>query len=97
MTRERKLIVGLEEIKNLVLECTSNDCGARVVFSPDKTDSLPQNCPHGHGWDWGMGQHLGTGSLTVAWVRLLRNLRGQTHSKSGFKIFLEFDEPDASS
>lgn len=94
MTREHKLVVSLEEIKNLVLECTYSDCNAKVVFSPDKTDSLPEICPHGHIWDWGGRQ--GTMDSPIAiWVRLLRKLRDSTHSKCGFRILLEFDEPDA--
>lgn len=97
MTREHKLVVGLEEIKNIVLECASNDCKSRVVFSPDKTDSLPQSCPHGHAWEWGAPKQITLDSLASIWVRVLRKLRDQENTNFGFKILLEFDEPDVRS
>lgn len=97
MTREHKFVVGLEEIRNLVLECMSKDCKARVVFSPDKTDSLPQVCPHGHVWEWGEAKNIIMDSPASIWVRQLRRLREQGNANIGFKIFLEFDEPDARS
>lgn len=96
MTREHKLVVGLDEIKNLVLECTYKDCRTKVAFSPDKTDILPQSCPHGHTWEWGSKQAAMDSPMAI-WVRLLRKLRDSADSKSGFRILLEFDEPDARS
>lgn len=94
MTREHKLIVGLEEITSIILECSRNGCGSRVVFSPDKTESLPPNCPHGHHWEWGMPDRQPfAGPVVGTWLQLLRRMREGAASGTGFKVFLGFDEP----
>jgi len=92
MTFEHKLLVGLEEIRALVLECTHKDCHARAVFAPDNL-SLPTACPHGHSWDWELPRETFAGSPILAWVRLLGRLRDPLNQNRGFKILMEFDEP----
>lgn len=96
MTIEHKLIVSLEEIKAIVLKCTTKECNSRAVFSPDKIDTIPQRCPHGHEWHWGISDDRPQiDSPMWAWLQLLKRLRDPMNQNCGFKIFLEFDEPNA--
>jgi hypothetical protein len=93
MTIEHKLLISLEEIKAIVLECAAPDCTSRATFSPDKIDTIPSNCPQGHHWDVVTpSKRPEAGHPVSSWLRLLRNLRESTN-QWGFKIFLEFDEP----
>jgi hypothetical protein len=41
MTFEHKIVVGVDDIKAVIVECK---CGIRVSFPPDKV-SIPENCP----------------------------------------------------
>ncbi len=94
MTIERKLLVSLEEIKAIVLKCTSEGCSSRTVFSPDRTDTIPQHCPHGHTWIWEVsGDRPKIDSPIWSWLQLLKRLRDPMNQNCGFKIFLEFEEP----
>jgi hypothetical protein len=94
MTIERKLRVGLEEIKGIVLKCTTKECDSWAAFSPDKIDTIPQRCPHGHQWTWEMADvRQQIDSPIWAWLQLLRRLRDPMAQNCGFKLFLEFEEP----
>lgn len=93
MTREHRLIVSLEEIKAIVVECTFADCGCRSVIAPEKIDAFPANCPRGHMWNWGIPQEPLIGSPFKLWLQLLKRIREPLNRDVGFKIFLEFDEP----
>jgi hypothetical protein len=94
MTIERKLLVSLEEIKGIVLKCTTEECNSSAVFSPDKIDTIPQKCPHGHQWTWKVSDvRPQIDSPTWCWLQLLRRLRDPMNQNGGFKLFLEFEEP----
>jgi hypothetical protein len=91
MTFERKIVIGLEDIKAISFEC--NDCPFRITMSPDDVGEIPSKCSAGHSWV--LGQNIPTiapplktftGSLA-----LLRTILGQ--KALGFKILFEFDEP----
>ena len=92
MTIERNLLVGLDEIKSVVLQC--EQCKSRMVISPDKMDTYPGACPRGHVWHWDTtpGREA-VGTQSVGFVVSLKNLRSQTLSNAGFKLMLEFMDP----
>jgi hypothetical protein len=86
MTIEHKLLVSLEEIKAIVLVCTSKGCDSRTGFSPDKIDTIPQQCPHGHQWLWEVsGERHQIDSPIWSWLQLLRRLREPMNQNQGFK------------
>jgi hypothetical protein len=94
MTIERKLLVSLEEIKGIVLKCTTEGCDSSARFSPDKIDTIPQRCPHSHQWNWqGADLRQQIESPIWSWLQILRRLRDPMNQNCGFKLFLEFEEP----
>ena len=96
MTIEHKIIVSLEEITAIVLKCTTKGCNSRTSFSPDKSDIMPPKCPHGHQWTWEVyNDKPRVESPIMIWLELLRKLRDPMTNNCGFKICLEFDEPNA--
>lgn len=99
MTVERRLVISLDEIKSIVLECTSDGCRSRTTFSPDKVDNTPQTCPQGHRWTWEVQgeQRNPTTSPIWAWLILLKRLRDPIGNNRGFRLLLELDEPMQSS
>jgi hypothetical protein len=93
MTFERKILVGLEDIKAISFECQGENCKYRITVSPDEPIELPANCPHGHRWISGEPQAMAIPPLlkftkTLAQVRVL-----STQKTLGYRILLEFDEP----
>lgn len=96
MTFEHKLLVGLEEIKAIVFECLANGCESKVVIAPDRTDTLPMTCPHGHAWDWNIPttSQASYGSPVLLWLQSLRRLRDPISKKFGFRLLLEFEGPE---
>jgi len=101
MTIERKIVVGLEDIEALTLECRAEGCGYRVSFSPDKFERIPNNCGQ-CGQDW-TPRDLAGHTEARAWVflNLLRSIRtarafiAENGSTSGFRVLLEFKEPQS--
>lgn len=101
MTLERKIVLGLDEIKAIVFECSSAGCGARVVLPPDAIDNIPTNCPGRHAWNWAdpklierAEQSNSKSAPLVSFLQSLRRLRDPLVQESaGFKISLELDEP----
>jgi hypothetical protein len=93
MTFEHKLVVGLEEIKAIIFQC--NECKSRIVLAPEDSGKPPASCPKGHAWDWNLPEEYETiaGSAFVFFLRALKKLRDPMVQRTGFKIFLEFDQP----
>jgi len=93
MTFERRIVVSLDEIAAVVLECTR--CGAKSVSAPEHMTLPPAFCPNGHGWNWNVQSELTeTGAPLVAWVLSLNRLRLRDVPQAyGFKVFLEFKDP----
>jgi hypothetical protein len=85
MTIEHNLIVGLEDIKGIQIECIS--CKARVTRSPDKPSyGIPQQCGAcGASWPQEFGREPAEAQL----LRLIASLR--TAKNGAFKLCLEFD------
>lgn len=92
MTVERRIIVGLEDIKALIFEC--RECKSKIVLTPEDSDKPPKTCPKGHAWEWNIPEEYETinGSVFFFFLRALKRLRDRVEERaSGFKILLEFD------
>ena len=91
MTFERKIIVGLEEIKALVFQC--NECEARTVIPIGKLSSIPTECPTGHSWDANAAPDSPKSPYFAFMFSLKRLMDPQYEKAARFKIFLELEEP----
>jgi hypothetical protein len=93
MTFERKIVVGLEEIKTIIFEC--NQCGTRAVIKPEDAGVPPDRCPRNHGWNWNViSEHREIGPPSVSWLISLKRLGDPMLVQSdGFRILLEFEAP----
>ena len=99
MTSERRIVVGLGDIRAVTFECKS--CGVRVSYQPDDSHLMPvnTNCPACNE-DWWTtsttrGSVFGTQADIVA--NLLTGLQGvrklADQKSVGFRLLLEYDEP----
>jgi hypothetical protein len=94
MTFERKIIIGLEEIKALVFQC--NECGSRTTIPFERFAAIPRECPNGHHWDSVTKPEM-IASAYIAFVLSLKMLRDPQYDKAArFKIFLELEESKSS-
>lgn len=93
MTIERKIVVGLEDIKAVSFQCEK--CEYRVTMSPDNVQGIPNHCPNGHDWAQGenIAMHVPPLLQFTTTLAKLRMLLGQ--KAIGFRILFEFDEPKA--
>jgi hypothetical protein len=96
MTSERKIVVGLEDIKAITFECTKEKCAARVSVSPSKQIDVPHTCPQ-CGSEWRTGrkqQHTFTESAVEKLTGALADLStvGREHPL-GYRVLFEFEEP----
>ncbi|HWF37794.1 MAG TPA: hypothetical protein VG322_04700 [Candidatus Acidoferrales bacterium] len=89
MTFEHRIVVGLEEIKAIVLEC--NLCHAKIVFAPEKLENqnIPSKGPCGHAWESPQTAEPPLPPL-LALITSLKTLRNS--NMPGFSVRLEFDE-----
>ena len=94
MTFERKIVVGLEEIRAITFEC--HKCKSRLMVSPDDIRDIPIACPHCN-FSWRLPEDpsaVPSGSLPKAFAFGIRELKIRFGADViGFKILLEFDEP----
>lgn len=98
MTVERRYIVGLNDLRALVFECTS--CGTHLSLPPDKVKAKPPERCFGCGEPWwkdgpqlpeGVAAHsIGRFLGAIPDVRVLQNQAGM-----GFRLLFEFDDPTA--
>jgi hypothetical protein len=99
MTVEHILVVGLDDIRAVTIECK---CGTRVSLQPDNLH-IPEKCP-ATGCDtiWIKGKSFGLSSEHDEWtsaqltfVEALGNIRSKPQNgkptNGVFKIFLEYD------
>jgi len=93
MVFERRILVGLEDIRAISFQCEK--CEYRVTMSPDNVQDVPNHCPNGHDWARGEKEALIVPPLLQFTTMLakLRMLLGQ--KLLGFRILFEFDEPKA--
>ncbi|MGB7749934.1 MAG: hypothetical protein WCF88_00155 [Candidatus Acidiferrales bacterium] len=96
MTFERKIVVGLEEIRAITFEC--HKCKSRLTVSPDDIRDIPAACPHCN-FSWRLPEDPSaapSGSFPKAFAFGIRELKIRFGADViGFKILLEFDEPRA--
>lgn len=90
MTVERKIIVGAEDIRAVIFECVV--CSARVFTPLENFNFVPDQCPYGHTWQHGDGPKF-SGSAARVLADSLKGLRNSLYERTGFKVFLELDEP----
>jgi hypothetical protein len=98
MTVERKIVVGLEDIRAICFECLNKGCGAVASVSPDNFERIPQRCEQcGEVWTPINAAGLQTSkpwvfaSFAIA-LKAIRNLINSGQAM-GFRILLEFKEP----
>lgn len=101
MTYERKITVGLDDIKTIVFECKK--CKSRLSLSPDSVGDIPFQCPRlecKHPWrfaDAGFSDSVRSPfSNFVSGLAGVRKLIAQEQKEPGvgFTIILEFDEAE---
>jgi len=87
MVIERRMVVGIEDIKAVSFECTS--CKARLTRSPDSME-VPFTCPHcGAQWRGHEPMEPPIVRIVVGIVQLRKT------PQKGFKLLFEFEEPKA--
>jgi hypothetical protein len=105
MTSESRMIVGVEDIKALSLEC--NKCSVRLTYTPDTIGQIPYACPNPNcGTEWRPQEfpYSATEPAMPLQLKLLHAIAGirrrhaenkieQPNQKLGFRVLLEFDEP----
>lgn len=95
MTFERKIVVGLEDIASISLECSK--CKRRITFSPDERTPIPRACGFcGHVWTPGevavpFSSTESPLGIFLQTVERIRTITG-THPY-GVRILLEYKEP----
>jgi hypothetical protein len=96
MTFERKILVGLDDIKSVVFECLG--CRSRLALSPDELNKFPQHCSRCP-QQWippDPDTYSSTDSPFSNFLRGITQIRTLIGAKAvGVKILLEFDEPKA--
>ena len=93
VTFERKIVVGLEEIRAISFEC--HKCKSRLTVSPDDLRDIPAACPHcNFSWRLPIDPDAGPVSPPKNFAVGIREIRIRFGADViGFKILLEFDEP----
>lgn len=93
MTFERKIVVGLEDIALISLEC--NECKRRITFNPDDPIKTANVCSCGH--PWVPKDALSLSSPESPFVHLFDALKVirtiNRTNKYGVRILLEYMEP----
>jgi len=90
VTFERKILVGLEDIKAISFQCEK--CQYRITMSPDDIRGLPEYCLGGHPWAVGIEEESLAPPLRK-FTKSLERLRVLLNQKAlGFRILFELDE-----
>ena len=95
MTIERKIIVGIEDIKALVFEC--NSCLSRLTILPKAGayTKIPPKCPHCH-HEWLLLEPPRYEPVPSPFINLassIERIKFLDGVDYGFRILLELDEP----
>jgi hypothetical protein len=94
MTFERKIVVGLEDIASISLECVK--CKRRLTFCPDERIVIPRACSCGNGWipNEVAVPFRSTESPLGIFLQTVQTIRTITASNPyGVKILLEYTDP----
>lgn len=94
MTFERKIVVGVDDIAAISLEC--NECKRRITFSPDNPIKSPNVCSCGHPWIPKEALSLSApDSPFVLLFETIQVIRTLTRNKSyGVSILLDYKETE---
>jgi hypothetical protein len=94
MTFERKIVVGIDDIAAISLEC--NECKRRITFSPDNPMKSSNGCSCGHPWITKDALSLSAPeSPFVLLFEAIKVIRTLVHNKSyGVTILLDYKEPE---
>lgn len=96
MTIERRIIVGIEDIKGVCFECL--DCHLRITVNPDQIGHVPSQCSRCRkAWlirNPGARDEVSDSPFVsfASAIERIRNLNKEGISQ-GFRILLEFEEP----
>jgi hypothetical protein len=93
MTFEHKIVVGLDDIKAVTLECCQ--CHVRLTMSPDEV-RFPQRCRHCDA-AWLLGdpsRYLSGTSAQLNFVDAIAQIRKQMKEGVAVKILLEFENKE---
>ncbi len=98
MTLQNRIVVGLDDIKAVTLECTDQDnkkCCARFSSSPDMIQ-IPKNCPQCNATWWKGDQTFRQydNPRQMGFLEALAKLRDREAEGTPFRIFLEFETPE---
>jgi len=92
MTFEHRIVVGLDDIKAVSIEC--NQCHTRLTMSPDSI-RIPPHCQQCDSV-WIVGDPTNYTAVTMPqlnFVNAISQIRKQLEKNGGgFRILLEFDE-----
>lgn len=89
MTFERKIVVGLEDIASISLECV--ECKRRISFGPDAQGQIPHACGCGHPW---ISSTASSPTPLDVFLQMLKRIRETFRSNPyGVRILLEYTEP----
>jgi len=96
MTIERRMTVGIDDIKAVTFECSK--CGGRTPIAVGSLREVPQQCPSCNEVWWrsnDFATHVTTsGPAAMAFIQAVRVLAAITRDKKDtFHILLEFEEP----
>jgi hypothetical protein len=98
MVFERKIVVGLEDIASISLECNDPKCKRRITFSPDiQGQQIPRACS-GCGHVWIPSEvtvpFSSTESPLGIFLQSTQKIRAITDTNPyGVRILLEYKEP----
>ena len=98
MTFERKIVVGIDDIKAVIFECRDQKCKVRTTVPADALREVPRSCPSCNS-PWNVNaitQHVNTSAgAAVALVQAITTMRVLQREGKGenFEILFEFDEP----
>lgn len=90
VTFEHKIVVGLDDIKAVSLECSQ--CHTRVTMPPDDI-RIPHHCQRCDN-AWVIGNPVNYQAVTsphLNFVNAIGHIRKQLKDGAPFRIFLEFD------
>ena len=99
MTFERKIVVGLEDIASISLECANVKCKQRITFSPDtRGKQIPSACGS-CGYTWiprgGAASFNSTESLLGIFLQVVERIRAiNANNPYGVRILLEYTDPN---
>jgi hypothetical protein len=95
MAVERKIVVGIEDIEAVRLECKNKSCRKQLVFPADSSVEIPHNCTCGQSWlPVAVVKTKEADSPLFNFLNLMPDVRRlATTPGVGFKILLEFDDP----